>query len=224
MLRDVIQVAFGEAHPVTTLRFEAASNAQKACWTRVLPEMRRYVLLFAFTRFRPFCGMLGSLITLRNFSGIAKGDHGMADDSKINGFAWFLAGLGVGALAGILYAPKSGRETRDDLANSAREGSEYLRNRGKQVAEQVGTMVDRGREQVGEYMDRGKEAVDRGRAQWEEFVERGKSLVGDQGQRVSAAVDAGRQAYKSGSSASASNMTTGATTSTPSTTTTTGAS
>ena len=129
----------------------------------------------------------------------------MAEDNRINGFAWFLAGLGVGALAGILYAPKSGRETRDDLANSAREGTEYLRNRSKQVAEQVGTLVDRGKEQVGEYVDEGREAVDRGRAQWEDFVERGKSLVGEQGSRVAAAVDAGRQAYKVGSaSASAS--------------------
>lgn len=131
----------------------------------------------------------------------------MAEDSKINGFAWFLAGVGIGALAGILYAPKSGRETREDLANSAREGTEYLKNRSKQVAEQVGTivdkskeqvgnLVDKSREQVGEYMDRGREVVDRGRAQWEEFVERGKSLVGDQGSRVAAAVDAGRQAYR----------------------------
>ena len=45
------------------------------------------------------------------------------------GVAWFLAGLGVGALVGILYAPKSGRETREDLAQRGREGSEYLRNR-----------------------------------------------------------------------------------------------
>lgn len=124
----------------------------------------------------------------------------MADESSgINGFAWFLAGLGIGALAGVLYAPKSGRETRENLANSAREGTEYLRNRGKQVAEQMGTVVDKGREQVGEYMDRGREVVDRGRAQWEEFVERGKSLVGEQGSRVAAAVDAGRQAYRANS-------------------------
>jgi len=126
----------------------------------------------------------------------------MAEESRINGFAWFLAGLGVGALAGILYAPKSGRETREELANSAREGTEYLRNRGKHVAEQVGGIVDRSREQVSEYVDRGREAVDRGRAQWEEFVERGKSLVGEQGSRVAAAVDAGRQAYRSTTSGS----------------------
>ena len=137
----------------------------------------------------------------------------MAEDNRINGFAWFLAGVGIGALVGILYAPKSGRETRDDLANGAREGAEYLRNRGKQVADQVGTLVDRGKEQVGQYVDRGREAVDRGRAQWEDFVERGKNLVGEQSSRVAAAVDAGRQAYKAGSSSNVTPGSTGTTTS-----------
>ncbi|HWE87398.1 MAG TPA: YtxH domain-containing protein [Terracidiphilus sp.] len=135
----------------------------------------------------------------------------MADESNnVNGLAWFLAGLGIGALAGVLYAPKSGRETREDLVHSAREGSEYLRNRGKQVADQVGTIVDKSREQVGEYMDRGREVVDRGRAQWEEFVERGKSIVGEQGSRVAAAVDAGKQAYRSTSTGNSSTESTSA--------------
>jgi gas vesicle protein len=118
----------------------------------------------------------------------------MAEEScnnKVYGLAWFLAGLGVGALVGILYAPKAGRETREDLLNGAREGTEYLRNRSRQAAEGVGAIVDRSKQQVGEY-------VDRGRAQWEEFVERGKHLVSDQTTRVAAAVDAGRQAYKTG--------------------------
>jgi len=112
----------------------------------------------------------------------------MAEENKINGLAWFVAGLGVGALVGILYAPKAGRETREDLLNGAREGTEYLRTRTRQAAEQVGNLVDKGKEQVGEY-------VDRGRAQWEEFVERGKNLVSEQTGRVTAAVDAGRQAF-----------------------------
>ena len=113
----------------------------------------------------------------------------MAEDNKINGLAWFVAGLGVGALVGILYAPKAGRETREDLINGAREGPEYLRNRSRQAAEQVGDLVDKSKEHLGDY-------VDRGRAQWEEFVERGKSLVTEQTGRVTAAVEAGRQAYK----------------------------
>ncbi len=121
----------------------------------------------------------------------------MADENKIQGLAWFLAGLGIGALVGVLYAPKSGKETRDDLVSGAREGTEYLRARTRQAAEGMGTLVDRSKDQVGEYVDRGREVVDRGRAQWEEFVERGKSLVTEQTGRVTAAVDAGRQAYKS---------------------------
>ena len=120
----------------------------------------------------------------------------MAEENKIHGLAWFLAGLGVGALVGILYAPKSGRELREDLATGAKEGTEYLRNRTRQAAEEVSALVDKSKEQVGEYVERGREAVDRGRAQWEEFVERGKSLVQDQTTRVGAAVEAGRQAYK----------------------------
>src|ERR1017187_8803185 len=119
----------------------------------------------------------------------------MAEENKINSLAWFVAGLGVGALVGILYAPKSGRETREDLVTGAKEGTEYLRTRTRQAAEQASVLVDKGKEQVGEYVERGREVVDRGRAQWEEFVERGKNLVSEQSTRVSAAVDAGRGAY-----------------------------
>jgi len=121
----------------------------------------------------------------------------MAEDNRAQGLAWFLAGIGIGALVGILYAPKSGRETREDIAQGAREGTEYLRTKSKQAARQVGILVDKSKEQLGDYVDRGREVVDRGRAQWEEFVERGKSLVGDQTTRVAAAVDAGREAYRS---------------------------
>ena len=102
----------------------------------------------------------------------------MAEDNRGLGLAWLLVGLGVGALLGILYAPKSGRETREDLARGAREGTEYLSNQTKRVAEQVGTMVDKSKEQVGEY------------------VKRGRRLVDDQSTRVSAAFEAGREAYR----------------------------
>jgi gas vesicle protein len=108
----------------------------------------------------------------------------MAEDSKGQGLAWLVAGLGIGALVGILYAPKSGRETREDIANGAREGTEYLRTRTKRAVEQVGTLVDKGKEQVGNY------------------VERGRSLVDDQSNRLTAAVEAGREAYRTAKSSS----------------------
>jgi gas vesicle protein len=163
--------------------------------------------------------LAGEFATLRHSSGWAKRRvFIMAEDSKIHHLGWFLAGLGVGAVVGILYAPKSGRETRESLANSAREGTEYVRTKSKEAVEQVGVLVDKGREQVStlvdkgkesvatlvdkgkdqvsEYVDRSREVVDRGRAQWEEFVERGKGLVSDQTARVGAAVEAGKNAYR----------------------------
>jgi gas vesicle protein len=123
----------------------------------------------------------------------------MAEENKAYNLAWFIAGLGIGALVGVLYAPKSGRETREEIAHGAREGADYVRTKTRDAAQQVGAFVDRSKEQVSTIVDHGKEQateyIDRGRAQWEEFVERGKNLVGDQTSRVTAAIDAGRQAY-----------------------------
>ena len=111
----------------------------------------------------------------------------MSDEKQSGGFSWFLAGLGLGALLGVLYAPKAGRETREELASSAREGTEYLKQRSREAADQVNTYVDRSKAQVGEYVDRGKEYVDRGKAQVNDLVSQGKHFVNEQGDRVQAA-------------------------------------
>ena len=121
----------------------------------------------------------------------------MAEENQSSsGFSWFLAGLGIGALIGVLYAPKAGKETREDLAASAREGTEYLRQRSREATEQINQIVDRGKAQVSEYVDRGKEYIDRGRAQWDDFVAQSRQFVSDQTDKVSAAVDAGKEAYR----------------------------
>jgi len=123
----------------------------------------------------------------------------MAEESKIHHLAWFIAGLGVGAVVGILYAPKSGRETREDIATGAKQGTEFVKAKAQYAAEQASVLVDKGREHVStivDNVDRSREVVDRGRAQWEEFVERGKNLVAEQTTKVGAAVDAGRDAYR----------------------------
>ena len=51
----------------------------------------------------------------------------MADGEGSTGFLWFLAGLGVGAVVGVLYAPKSGDEMRDVIRSKAQEGSDKAR-------------------------------------------------------------------------------------------------
>ena len=115
--------------------------------------------------------------------------------TQSSGFSWFLAGLGLGALIGVLYAPKAGKETREDLANNAREGTEYLRQRSREAADQINQIVDKSKVQVNEYVERGKEYVERSRAQWDDFVNQGRQFVSEQTEKVSAAVGAGKEAY-----------------------------
>jgi gas vesicle protein len=118
----------------------------------------------------------------------------MSTDNQ-QAFGWFLAGLGLGALVGILYAPKSGRETREDIVATAKDGTEYVRVRAREAVDQAGVIVERGKGQAVQYAQKGKEVVDRGRAQWEDFVDRGKGFVNDQTVKVAAAVEAGKHAY-----------------------------
>lgn len=89
----------------------------------------------------------------------------------------FFGGLGIGALLGFLYAPQASKETREDFIANAQEARDRAR---KRYAE--------GKEQVGQYIQQGREALN-------EYVERGKDLVQTHSDAVSAAVDAGKQAY-----------------------------
>jgi gas vesicle protein len=84
----------------------------------------------------------------------------MSDNDSSNSFMWFLAGLGFGALLGVLYAPRSGRETRDAILTSAQEGKEYVKNRGREARESVGEWVERGKEVVSRQKERFGSAVE----------------------------------------------------------------
>jgi gas vesicle protein len=88
----------------------------------------------------------------------------MGQVSKVN---YFLVGLGIGSLIGILYAPKSGEETREYLTRKAKEASRYAE----------GKMRD---------MSNGAEGL----------MQRGKKVVAQKQQQISTAIEAGREAYQ----------------------------
>jgi gas vesicle protein len=90
-------------------------------------------------------------------------------DNGNNNIGWFLGGLGLGALVAILYAPKSGRETRKAIVTGVDDGREYLASLGRDVHEQVSDWVDSG-----------------------------KKLVASKKRQVNAAIDAGREAIRDG--------------------------
>jgi|SRR5271157_296666 gas vesicle protein len=89
----------------------------------------------------------------------------MADNvgSKVS---FFLVGLGIGALLGILFAPKSGEETRDYLSSKADEGRDFAQKKARELRERA-----------------------------EDLIERSKEIMARQKESLSAAVDAGKDAY-----------------------------
>lgn len=67
-----------------------------------------------------------------------------------------LAGIGigvlVGAVAGLLLAPKSGEETRNDLGKSMNDLSDKVNELGRTVKQQVTSVVERTRAQMAQKM------------------------------------------------------------------------
>jgi gas vesicle protein len=60
-------------------------------------------------------------------------------------FGWFLAGTALGLAVGMLYAPKSGRETREYLGQKTERGRETLSSTGRETFERGRELFDRGR-------------------------------------------------------------------------------
>ncbi len=63
-----------------------------------------------------------------------------------NGLSAFLLGLGIGVGIGILFAPKSGEETREFLRSKANEGGDLLKQRSADLKQTAAEWVDKGKE------------------------------------------------------------------------------
>lgn len=83
----------------------------------------------------------------------------MSDDDGSK-FGFFLAGLGIGAILALLFAPKSGEETRRLIAGKAEEGRDYLTSRGRELREQAEDLMERGKERLTQEKERLAGALD----------------------------------------------------------------
>jgi gas vesicle protein len=85
-------------------------------------------------------------------------------DSRVS---YFLVGVGIGSVLGILLAPKSGEETREYLSQKAEEGSGYARKKARELRERAEDLVERGTEVLTEKKEQITAAVDVGRETYE---------------------------------------------------------
>lgn len=81
--------------------------------------------------------------------------------------SYFLVGLGVGTLLGILFAPKSGEETREYLRDKAEEGKEYAQRKARELRERADELVERGKDSIRHQKESVTSAIDAGRAAYE---------------------------------------------------------
>ncbi|MDR3675618.1 MAG: YtxH domain-containing protein [Acidobacteriota bacterium] len=91
----------------------------------------------------------------------------MSEDNGGSKVGFFLAGLGMGAVIALLFAPRSGKETRDYIVQRAEEGRDFVKTKSEEIRKQA-----------------------------EDAVEKGKDLVNKQKDLLSAALEAGKQAYQ----------------------------
>lgn len=70
-----------------------------------------------------------------------------------------LAGL-AGYLAGILTAPKSGKETREDIKQAARSGLADAEKQLKKVVAELGTTLDEAKKRGGDMSDKARKELD----------------------------------------------------------------
>jgi gas vesicle protein len=79
-----------------------------------------------------------------------------------NNVAWFLTGAFIGAAVAILYAPKSGKETRRYLTDKVQQSKEAVTDTSASIVEASKDMFDRGRQLVDDAADlfeRGRKLV-----------------------------------------------------------------
>ena len=82
----------------------------------------------------------------------------------------FLLGLGVGGAVGLLFAPRPGEALRTDLRARAEEGGDYLRRRGGELRRQADEILDKGRGSLHVRKDRVAAALEAGRQAYRDSV------------------------------------------------------
>jgi gas vesicle protein len=82
----------------------------------------------------------------------------MAKENKGGTVLAFLTGIGIGAAAALLFAPKPGDEMRDDVKDVIADSVDQLRDQTKNFTRRSQKFVETAKEQVQDAVDRGGEA------------------------------------------------------------------
>lgn len=123
---------------------------------------------------------------------------------------FFLVGAGIGAVLALLFAPKSGEELRNDIADATRKGIDKSKEAAQQLGAKAGEYYDATKQKAGEYYEgaretageyyeatreRAAELYDTATSKAGEVVAATRDAARTQAGSISAAVEAGKKAY-----------------------------
>jgi gas vesicle protein len=91
----------------------------------------------------------------------------MDEDNK---FSYFFLGLGLGVAVGVLFAPKSGSETREYIRNKAEEGADYVKRRGSELRDSASDAIERGKQNLQRRKENLSAAMEAGKQAYREAV------------------------------------------------------
>ena len=115
-------------------------------------------------------------------------DYEREEASATTKLTYLLIGGGIGAVLALLFAPKSGQELREDIAVATKKGLENAKETAAHLQEAAGDYYEVTRERASEMYESAQEKAG-------ELQERARTAAAQTSNPISAAIDAGKQAY-----------------------------
>ncbi len=82
------------------------------------------------------------------------------DGSKLG---YMLLGIGLGAVAGLLIAPRSGEESRRIIRERTDEGRDFIKGKAQEFSDQAEGLAEKGKDWVNRQKNAAEQAFDDGK-------------------------------------------------------------
>ena len=115
-------------------------------------------------------------------------DYEREDSSVSTKLTYLIIGGGIGAVIALLFAPKSGKELREDIADASRKGLEKGKEAASQLQERAGEYYETGRERASELYQTAQDKA-------AEYSDKAMAAAARTRNPFSAAIEAGKDAY-----------------------------
>lgn len=108
--------------------------------------------------------------------------------SAVDRLTYLLIGAGIGATVALLFAPKSGRELRGDIADASHRGLDYTKEGARRVGE-------RATDVYGQATQKATEVYGQTAQRAQDLVAAGRETIAAKREQLQHAIDAGKEAY-----------------------------